>query len=94
MRICPISTVNNYTRISNHNLRTTAPKEVQFRGWQGSAGALLGTAAGVGLGLLTGGLGTILFASMVGCAAGGAVGESRANHDDDDYPYDVPYIHD
>jgi len=91
MRICPISTVNYYTKISNPKTRTTAPKEVQFRGWQGSAGATLGTLAGIGIGVLTGGLGAILFGAMVGCAAGGAVGDSK---NDDDSSYDVPYIHD
>ena len=93
MRISPINTVNYYTKITNQKTRVTAPKEVQFKGWQGSAGAALGTAAGIGLGILTGGLGAILFGAMVGCATGGAVGESSSKGNDDS-SYDVPYIHD
>lgn len=96
MRICPINTVNYCTKVTNQKHRTTtAPREVQFKSWQGSAGAIIGTAAGIGLGFLTGGLGAILIGSMVGCAAGGAVGESQGNHNDDDISYDdIPYIHD
>ena len=96
MRIYPINTVNYYSKVTNQNLKhTTTPKEVQFKGWQGALGATLGTAAGIGIGILTGGLGTILIGSMVGCAAGGAVGESQADHDDNcDYTSDIPYIHD
>ena len=93
MRVCPVSTINYYTKISNPKTRITAPREVQFKSWQGSAGAALGTAAGIGLGILTGGLGAILFGAMVGCATGGAVGESKGDGNDNS-SYDVPYIHD
>lgn len=89
MRVYPISIANcrpqNYKR--NHN--TSMPKQdINFKSWQGAAGSALGTIAGIGIGVLTGGLGGILFAAMAGCGIGGALGESRG-HSVDEYSDDI-----
>jgi len=98
MRIYPISTVNYYTKVSNQSLRTntptvTMPKEVQFKSIQGGIGAFVGTVCGIALGAFTGGLGTILIGSMMGCAAGGAIGESKSEGSVDTL-IDSPFVHD
>lgn len=91
MRVNPISIANcrpqNYKR--NHNI--SMPKhEINFKSWQGAAGSTIGTLAGIGLGVLTGGLGGILFAAMAGCGIGGALGESHSKPVDE-YSDDIPY---
>lgn len=78
MRIYPISTVNCGPRITSRNLKTiTRPnEEVTFKGVGGSIGSAAGTLVGIGLGLITGGLGAVLIGAMACCGIGGVVGES------------------
>lgn len=96
MRVNPISIANYRPLNYNQNHRITMPKQnVTFKSWQGSAGAAIGTLAGIGLGVLTGGLGTILIAAMTGCGLGGVIGESKGNAcNDDETSYDLPNKYD
>ena len=94
MRINQISPAEYYTRARVHNLKTiTNPNQnVNFQSWQGSLGAAVGTGVGAGLGILTGGIATILLAAIAGCGLGGIIGNDSADEQCEEY-IDVPYSH-
>ena len=67
--------------------------KAKWGGFIGStAGTVIGGLAGIGITVFTGGLGTVLIASMLGCAAGGIAGEAMDPNSkkggDDNSPYD------
>lgn len=94
MRVNPISIANYRPLNYNQNHRVTMPKQdMTFKGWQGAAGSAIGALAGVGLGVLTGGLGAVLIAAMAGCGLGGAIGDAQSKPSDESYD-DISYKYD
>ena len=99
MRVDAISVANYGTKMranKNPQKRIAAetpvqnmPEEVSFKGWRGSAGSIIGSLAGVGLGtILSGGLLAPLLLAGAGAVAGGIAGtksdEEHGNGENND----------
>ena len=98
MRINPISTVNYSPRTLGQQVKlvTSPQRKISFNGVGGSVGSATGALVGIGLGILTGGLGAILIGAMACCGIGGAIGDSADKNDSNSYEYmeDASYKYD
>lgn len=97
----------NYGKILKNKYLTEKPdsfekenekENVSFKGWGGTIGSIVGTIAGVGIGIATGGLAAPLLIGMAGCASGAITGDviqskrdSNYKNDNDDEGFDNNY---